>query len=279
MMTASQAIAQHKIGLRAGLNRSIISAENLEEGEDYSSRGGFHFGVNYTYQVAPRFGIRGELLFTQRGSKFTYSDDNSYTAITPIDRTITPFFDFGQTEVELELSNGYLSVPITAQFQITPKIELFGGASVDFLLNPTGRGTLDYVSNNKPDDIFFLKSYDHSYRTDTLGQIPFGAMTTAILVNSTRTDLIRTESAYLNLQEGDKDGTKFNFVDAHVIVGANYFINNGFYIGLRYEYGLFDITNTGADFTLEFLDENENYIRREDSDFSRAFSLSIGFRF
>ena len=286
MICACQMMGQHKIGVRAGLNRAIIQADNLESGENFKFRGGFHFGVNYTYKFSPVFGLRGELLFTQRGSSFTYNDSDSYRVIRRLSfgEGESPFLlDRGETDIELELSNGYLSIPITAQFDVSDKWELFAGASIDILLNPTGRGTLDYTSNITPDDIFFLKSLDHSYRTDSLGQINdllfAPPETTAIIVNGQRSDIVRVETAYYNLQPGDKDGTKFNLFDAHVILGANYFINNGFYVGIRGELGLFDLTNDGADFTLKDLDENDRYILRDDRDLSRNISVSIGFRF
>ena len=287
MICAFQMMGQHKIGVRAGLNRGFIQASNLEAGENYTSRGGFHFGVNYTYKFTPVFGLRGEVLFTQRGSKYTYQDSDSYRVIRRLqfaEGESPLLLDRGETDIELELSNGYLSIPITAQFDISKKFEVFAGASIDILLNPTGRGTLDYTSNVTPDDIFFLKSFDHSYRTDSLAQIndlQFGIapQITSILVNGERSDIISTETAYYNLQPGDKDGTKFNLFDAHVILGVNYFINNGFYIGIRGELGLFDITNQGADFTLKDLDANNRYIRRDDRDLSRNISLSLGFRF
>ncbi len=278
-------MAQHKIGIRAGLNQSTFSASSLEEGESYSFNGGFHFGVNYTYQLTPRFGVRGELLFTQRGSSFDYEDSDSYAFITPFGTGTAPFFEFGEVDTEIEHSNGYLSFPITAQFDLNDKIELFGGISLDLLIIPTGRGTQEFTSSSRPEDIFFRRTLEHSYRGDEIGDLsrffnPLVATTfIPIIINDQQENIVRSETAYYNLRPGDLDGTKFNLFDSHIILGVNYFINNGFYIGIRGELGLFDITNEGADFSLKSIGENDSYIRRDDRDLSRSLSLSVGFRF
>ena len=280
ILSSVQTWAQHKIGVRAGLNRSTFAASDLEAGENYGWSGGFHFGVNYTYKFTPVVGLRAELVYTQRGARYSYEDSSSYTVIKPIDNSIPQFFDFGNTELEMDYSNGYLSIPVTAQIQLNKKWELFGGMSLDMLINPTGRGNLDYRSASKPDEIFFRKSYDHHYRSDTLGEVSFlSRTTTSIILDGDPTQLRRTETAYFNLQPGEKMGNKFRFVDFHIILGFNYFLNNGFYVGLRGEYGLLDITNDDMDFTLKSLNADNTYIRRRDKDYSRSLSVSFGFRF
>ncbi len=285
LLCVCEMMAQHKIGIRAGLNRSTFAASQLEAGEAYSLNGGFHFGVNYTYQLTPKLGVRGELLFTQRGTTFDYEDDDSYVFITPFGSATAPFFEFGDVDTEIEHSNGYLSLPVTAQFQLSNKIELFAGISLDLLIIPTGRGTQEFSSSSRPEDIFFRRSLEHNYRGDEIGELSrffsvFGTNTfIPIIINDQQENIVRTETAYYNLRQGDLDGTKFNLFDSHVILGFNYFINNGFYIGLRGELGLFDITNEGADFSLKSLENNETFITRDDRDLSRSISLSVGFRF
>jgi len=78
--------AQHKFGIRAGLNYSKFSGE-LETNEAYDFNTGFHFGFNYTYQLNTTIGFRTELLYTQRGSKQSIQDDAIYNVIRAIDGT------------------------------------------------------------------------------------------------------------------------------------------------------------------------------------------------
>jgi len=278
-----QLSAQHKVGVRAGLNYSTLSGGELEKGEEIGLSTGFHFGINYTYQVAPGFGIRAELLYLQRGYNYMFTDtiDGVYRHIKPLGLSPQdPFVEVGKTEVTMDISNGYLSIPITAQFQLSPKWEIFGGASFDMLISPTGRGRLDFTSNDRPDDIFFLQSFDHHYRGDTIGEIGiFNNRTVSILLDGEPTSLLRTESAYYHLDRDEKMGNKFKFVDMHLIFGFNYFINNGFYLGLRGQLGLFDVTNDDMDFSVRELNPDGSYIKRQDRDKSRSIGLSFGFRF
>ena len=174
---------------------------------------------------------------------------------------------------------------IRDRFDLNDKIELFGGISLDLLIIPTGRGTQEFTSSSRPEDIFFRRTLEHSYRGDEIGDLsrffnPLVATTfIPIIINDQQENIVRSETAYYNLRPGDLDGTKFNLFDSHIILGVNYFINNGFYIGIRGELGLFDITNEGADFSLKSIGENDSYIRRDDRDLSRSLSLSVGFRF
>lgn len=282
LLVVVQLTAQNKIGVRAGLNYSTFKEGPLEIGEDYGVSGGFHFGINYTYMIQPKLGIRAELLYLQRGTSYNFADttEGVYNIITPLDRTIPTFVEIGRKEENIVISNGYISLPITAQYQLTKKWEIFAGASFDLLLNPTGRGQMEFRSLSRPGDITYRQSYSHKYRGDEAGEIPiFANQVTTILLNERPVNLIRTKTAYYNLTPEQKVGNKFNLVDVHLIFGVNYFLNNGFYIGLRGHLGLFDVTNDDMDFSMRSLDENNNYITRSDKDLSRSLSVSFGFRF
>jgi hypothetical protein len=68
--------------------------------------------------------------------------------------------------------------------------------------------------------------------------------------------------------------------DYGLIGGFNYFINKGFYFGLRYDYGLTDVTNDKVDFLRKTFDE-ENVVGIKSNHFDRnvGFEVSFGFRF
>lgn len=290
LVVAVSLTAQHKIGVRAGLNFSSLSTSELEKGEEIGTSRGFHFGINYTYQVAPSFGIRAELLYLQRGYQYMFTDtlDGVYRKIKPIVTSGTttvlkePFVEVGKTQVTMDISNGYLSIPITAQYQLTPKWEVFGGLSFDFLLNPTGRGRLDFTSNDRPEEIFLRQSFDHHYRSDTIGEVNFitgRGGTVSLILDGEPTNIYTAETAYYHLEDGEKNGNKFKFVDMHALFGVNFFLNRGFYVGLRGHYGLFDITNDEMDFSVRELNTDGSYIKRQDKDRSISLGASFGFRF
>ena len=270
-------IAQHKVGVRAGLNYSKFSGE-LEEGENYSLGSGFHFGVNYTYLFNDFFGLRGELLYIQRGTKQSYFSEETYNFIRP--PFGEKFVEFGEVDMNLEVSNAYLSIPITAQIELSRKFEVFGGLSLDFLVGPTGRGKIDFTSRDNPLDIFYIQSYDHRYGSDLPAQFnTISQQSIAIIVDGERLDIPKIVGAYYIFDSEEKTGKRFKSVDSHLILGANYFINTGFYIGVRAEYGLADITNNEMDISLTELGPENSFILRNDKDNSLNFSVSFGFRF
>lgn len=277
--------AQHKIGVRAGLNYSTWQGGELEVGEEIGVSSGFHFGVNYTYQFSPILGLRGELQYIQRGATYDFVDslENTYLYIKPAPNSngttgAAPFFAYGKKNINLDVSQGYLSFPITVHYQPFKKLEFFGGASVELLLNPTGRGTVEF---NHP-EFFFRQSYDHKYRAQDAGEVDFFSATqrVKIAIDGQEEELYRTVSAYYDLNEADlENGRKYNLFDSNLIFGFNYFINSGFYLGVRAEYGLLDLSNDNLDFSARELNTDESYIKRSDSDRSRSASVSFGFRF
>lgn len=281
--------AQHRFGVRAGLNNFKFSGE-LELNESYGFATGFHFGINYTYQFTPQIGLRAELLYTQRGTKHTLFDEDGVDFyVKPLD-TKEPFVDFGSADFKMGITNNYFSIPITGQFQLTDKFEVFGGVSIDMMVAPTGGGTYRYQSITQPDNLFFEITYDHQYRKNEAGGFPsslttggfVGQVTTSSqIIEGEPTNIATLTGAYYNFtaDEIEERGKRFNFFDAHAIFGINYFISSGFYIGLRGEYGLTDITNDMMDVSLREINDDATFNYRSDNDRSMGLSLSFGFRF
>jgi len=275
-----------KIGVRAGLNYSWFNGP-VEEGESFSASSGFHFGINYSYYFSPYFGLRGELLYHQKGTVQNYSGDMYYIMRRGLERIV----DYGEaSEYRLDDSNAYLSLPISASVQVTKKFELYGGLSFDFLVGPRGTGLLDYQSHTNVEDeyeVFFIQSFENNYYGDCIACIPplTTSQTTAMIVDGEILAIPRVAAAYYFVDE--KDGNKYNWLDIGVHAGANYFLNTGFYVGMNIHYGLIDPTRSELDFSIrevEPVGESEtftdaNYIRRDDSDHQISVQVSVGFRF
>jgi len=273
--------SQHKVGVRAGLNYSQFSGQ-LELNESYSFSNGFHFGVNYTYELPNNIGFRAELLYIQRGSKQKYDDENSFYIINPIDpSTMESFVELGHKIMDMNIISSYLSIPLTVQYRLNRKFEIFGGASLDFMIGPNGRGKVDFESTARRDEIRFVQSLDHHYGSDEAGEYNrFLNTNIKILVEGDVVTLPKVIGAYYDTTQAQRDlGDRINSFNSHLIGGFNYFINSGFYLGVRYEYGLLDITNNAVDISLVSLDENDDYIYRDDTDTDYTISLSFGFKF
>jgi hypothetical protein len=268
-------MSQHKVGVRAGMNYDKFTGP-LEEGEDYGVANGFHFGINYTYLFNDIVSFRGEVLYIQRGTKQTFSDTGSvYYIINAIERADN-FVAFGEIDYQLEVSNSYFSIPLTAHFRLNQKFEAFAGVGVEFLIGPSAKGLVDFEN----EDFFFRQSLDYNYSSNTAGSAnTFISDRVAINVDGEALTMPRFVGAYYNFRTDQVTGQRFKRVDAKLILGLNYFINPGFYVGARAEYGLTDMTNNNMDYSLRELDTDRNFIFRDDIDHSIGLSLSFGFRF
>ncbi len=275
-------MAQHKIGVRAGYNYASISGP-LEVGEELNVNRGFHFGINYTYHFTPDFGIRGELMYTQRGTTQRFQDTTGvFQIIKPISLGSSPFVAEGKKDLTIEITNAYFSIPITANYRIANKFEFFGGISIDFMIGSSGRGNVDFESIGRDPFIGYIQSYDFNYNSDRAGQFnDFVTDFVTITVDGESVLLPKIVGAYYDYTPvADFDlPNKFNKLDAHLIGGLNYFINSGFYLGARLEYGLRDITLEEMDNSLRELNADGSFVTRDDFDRSVSISASFGFRF
>ena len=276
-------VQAQSFGVRAGLNYSKFLGPAEAGGDDFAGEsfglsGGFHFGVNYSYHVTDLFSVVAEIGYTQNGSKRTYEGD-SYFIIREENRTI---YEPGHAILDLDVSNGYLMLPILANYKLTNKFEVFGGAYFNLLVSPTAGGTFDFTSTNPQvpgeDEIFFVQQLDYNYRGDEAGAASINNRDViGVYVGGDDVRFAKTVGAYY--QYAEKKANYINAVDVGLIGGVNYFLNKGFYAGLRLEYGLTDITDGNADTSINSLDSENQLIFREDNDTHLGVNISIGFRF
>jgi hypothetical protein len=271
---SSTLIAQ-SFGIRAGLNYTKFSGP-LEQGvnEKFSLANGFHFGVNYAYKMADIFSIKGELVYTQIGSKYNYEGDSFYKI--PIGSNAFSY-EKGKSTIEMKISNAYISLPVTFQWQASKKLELYAGGYASILIGPKGNGTIYFEQS---DSLFFKQSLIHSYNKDEAGGIATNAIGPSVWVDGKIETLDRDAGAYYNLLANEKEANLYNTFDYGITGGFNYFINKGFYVGFKYDYGLTDVTNDKVDFLRKTFDE-ENNLSTKANHFDRnvGFEVSFGFRF
>jgi len=272
-VVVSQATSQ-RFGIRAGLNYTKFNGPT-EAGvnEKFSLANGFHFGVNYAYKFADKFSVKGELLYTQIGTKYAYEGQSYYKV--PLGSAFIA--KKGATNITMKVSNAYISVPITLQWEVSKKLELFAGAYASFLIGPKGTGTMEFVHSK--DSLFFQQGLIHNYYRDEARGFSnqFGP---SVWVDGKVTRLAKDAGAYYNLTEGEKIGDLYRVFDFGLTGGANYFINKGFYFGLRYDIGLRDVTNDDVDFLRNSYDEANNLgVKAKHFDTNVGIQASFGFRF
>jgi hypothetical protein len=275
MVCLSFLLSGQSFGIRAGLNYTKFSGP-LEDGvnEAYSLSNGFHFGVNYAYKFADKFSIKGEALYTQVGTKYNYNGSSFYKI--PIGSAFV--FEKGNSTIEMKVSNAYVCIPLTVQWQISKKIELSAGVYASILIGPKGSGTI-YFEKNK-DSLYFKQSLIHNYSSDVAGGVATSTIGPSVFVDGKVVTLARDAGAYYNYLSTEKEGNLYKPYDFGLTGGINYFINKGFYVGLRYDFGLVDITNNKVDYLRKTYDEeNQKFKFSNQFDRNVGIQISFGFRF
>ena len=266
-------------GVRAGLNYSTFlgpTETGVDESFGYSN--GFHFGLSYSYDFTDLFSLRTELVYIQNGSTYDFKGESFYI----IRQTEKTTFEKGELEFyDLNISNAYISIPVVANYRLNKKWEVFGGAYFNMLIGPTGRGQMKFVSNDRPEDIRFIRSLDFKYNSDEISEITgrsAGALTEiGIRVDGDIVTLPKFAGAYT--LQGEKTASLINFLDFGLTAGAHYFLNKGFFVGLTVDYGFPDLTDNKADFSLKELNPDNSFKFSDDKDSHFGIQASFGFRF
>jgi len=276
VLLSCSSLQAQTFGVRAGLNYSTFNGPTLP-GESFGFSNGFHFGLNYSFDFTDVFSLRTELLYVQKGTKYNYEGPGYYAI-----HQVTPsVFEYGDYEYFLNISNAYISIPIVANIRLNRKWEVFGGAYVDILVGPTGRGNVRFESIDNPLDVVFRQSLDHNYSssaiTQILGQYLGGINDIGIFVGDEEVTLPRFAGAHSQL--GYRAGTLINSFDFGLTAGAHYFLNRGFFIGAQASYGFPDLTDNNVDYRLQELNEEGTFQFSDDKDSHLGFEVSFGFRF
>ena len=266
------------IGVRAGLNYSTFRGPVEKSiNEEFGTSSGFHFGLNYAQNITDIFSVRLEVLYIKNGSKQSFGGAGTESFYKIPISTGEDVIEKGRLDYNLDISNAYISFTITAHFNITDKIEVSAGGYVSMLIGPTATGLQTFVSTENDSLIQFRQSLDFNYNSDEAGEGQAIGTSPGIKVDGVVVYLPKFAGAYYQFNE--KKGNAMNFFDYGLIFGVSYNINRGFYIGLRADIGLADITNNDTDISRSELEENNTYIYRDDKDKQFGIETSFGFRF
>ena len=271
---------EFNFGIRAGLNYSRFVGPTLDvEGADerFAFSNGFHFGITWDYNFTDIIALKTELLYIQKGTEYIYNGDSYYKIEVPgMDDKLV---EFGQAEMTLDISNAYLSFPLMLSSKVGKKWEVFGGVYGNILLQPTGRGIYKFTSNDRPQEILFDQSLDFNYRSDQAGEGRTVRRPIGILVDGQQVFFAKIAGAYFQYEPEERTNNLINSFDGGLSFGANYFMNRGFYFGMRGTYGLFDMTDNQSDRSFREINDDGSLIFTEDNDVQFGLQFSFGFRF
>ncbi len=264
-----------KFGVRAGVDFSKFLG-TLEEGEAYNFSNGFHFGINYTYYVTDYFGFGGEVIYQQKGTKRSFNGDGFYPIHKPGEDNYT-FVD-GNLDMSIDISNAYVSLPLTVSLKPFSKLEWFAGVSPNFLILPIGAGAQTFVSRDDPDRLFFDQTLTYQYYEDENEDFLPSTFNPAVYCGDDVVNIQGTAGAYYHFDAAAAQEKMFKWFDLTALTGLNFYYNKSLYLGARVEYGLIDLTNQKVDYSLAERNGN-SFIFRNDKDVHFGIQASIGFKF
>lgn len=264
--------AQFSGGFKAGLNFSTFSGDletdaDGNELEEFENTTGFHVGATFAYAITDLFGVKADLMYSQKGVGRTF-EGPSYFYVYNETQT---FLNESQLRLRQSTVNSYIDIPVMVYHRIGP-VEVAGGGSVGLLINSVGSGSARYTENLFMQDVVF--SYEANYVSDGAGVESIVRRSEDPIVpgGPRLPDIV---GAYYN---NDNDELIYRRLDFGLVGEVNVFLNNGLFVGVRYNYGLTDVTNENNDQQL-LLEPGDDPVNRDDKDYNRSIQASIGFRF
>ena len=267
-------------GFKVGLNSSkIVGDLELDDAgmevEENDLVTGFHVGATILYNFTDNYGVKADIMFSQKGARYRYNGQSFYifNALSGEEVLVN-----GTQQTFLRITNSYLDIPIMAYARFN-WIELSAGINVGFLMGSAGEGETIFGGNSfaKNDPVNIIYNLDHNYFKDEATSVPAeDAETIEIIADGETINFPKTVSAYYGY--ANKDGNVYNRVDLGLNGGVSFFINDGLYFGLRANYGLSDLTNSVYERS-QVKPDGFEYISRTDTDVNLSFQASVGFTF
>ena len=267
-------------GVRIGLNFSNFSGPSEidlsgNELEEFRGNTGFVVGGIFNIGFTDLFGIRTEVLFSQKGARRIYDGASSVYLSPDTDQEVLAT---GNRDYVLRVDNSYIDIPVAFYVKPIDKVKIFAGANVGFLVRSVGFGELIFngeAGGQVP--VEFTTTLNHDYRDDE------GSLNTPI---TSSTDFsvngneirIPTESNAYQLDFAERPENAYRGIDVGLLGGISYQINGSLFISVMYNLGLVDVTTNEAD--LAYSDTNAGQrLFNADVDKNRALQVSIGFEF
>jgi hypothetical protein len=281
MLCATGLQAQGNIGFKVGLNFAHIDGpSDLDKMgkslESWSNTTGFHIGMTYTYKITDAFRVRAEALYSKKGGEYKHDGQMHRTFYGNTGQKI---LTQGNGLYLVKVSNSYFEVPLQAVFRYK-KIEVSGGGYGGILAVSQGEGALTYNGTTAngtttgPLEILL----DHDYFADKIGGFTPGTATLQTTLDGKSYGIAKTQGAYYDTEVGGTEKL-FNRLDAGLIGGAAYYFNSSLYLGLRYQYGLMDLTDDEGHLSIANLTSDLKPLPRNTFDRNITLQGTVGFSF
>ncbi len=269
-------------GFKAGLNFNTFKGEAEQDDngdllEGFGSNTGFQVGATFTWKATELMGLRGELLFSQKGSRRDFNGPSYYFLY---DLNGNQIQATGNRKMDISATNSYFELPVMGYAKPARWLEVYAGGYIGALISSSAFGDLTFRDGTTlagdviPDEI--RHELDYNYFSDKPRAASYGNPPATVRIKGENIPYPQIAGAYFEFEE--KPGRLYKIFDAGVLGGISIYFNKGLYLTGRLSYGLVDITNTKADISLSKLDDKALVLR---NDFDRNFNIqtAIGFSF
>jgi hypothetical protein len=282
LCTASGLFSQEfGYGFKAGLNfNSFVADSEMDdtgkELEEFTRNTGFHVGAIFSWKATELMGMRGELLFSQKGGRRKFEGPSYYFFTTATGNRIV---SAGNRKMTLNVTNSYLDIPVSGYWRPFSWLELHAGAHIGFLVGSTAFGELTYSgkTQNGASVAEFEHELDYNYYSDGVGEADFDSEPPTVQINGEKIPLPQSAGAYYEFTEDP--GSFYKAINVGALGGLSLFFNKSLFLSFRANYGMSDLTKPKADVSLVKLDASNQLIPRDDKDKHLSLQASIGFAF
>lgn len=297
----AQDLFKPKFGLRAGASfTSMFGDREANVEEEYKITVRLSAGGTVRFALHERFGLAGEVLFVQKGAFYGATSTNSFLKLPAYANEQEAIYGYNKVngnyvkreDINLKkrksvnVINAYIEVPVMMYYElIDDRLQLDLGVAVGFLVDSRGLGTIKFgeeseLNSTVPDPSRFIEmNLDYRMIQDEIGKLPSTLSRTAKIDGTTRTYPSSLGSYYLTDENEKNRQNIFNTVDFSLQVGLSYYFTPGLRLGARFGYSLLDITNSKYDYSQNSLDDNGNYIQRDDFDGNIGVQFFVGLQF
>ena len=275
--TLSLTAQEFSYGFRTGLNFNQFNTEsevgpNGEELEELTGNTGFHIGASFSFGFTDLVGLRGELIYSQRGGKRRYNGPGFLTYFDGDERV---FIEGGNRDETINVTNSYIDIPVMVYYRPDGfPVEVFGGVYAGATINSIGSGRLLYTGDTgEPTEIILDLNYFRDKPEDT------DLDENVELISGGTTFLVPTGvSAYYDREE--RDGTRYNTLDFGLTGGLSIYLGRSLFISGRLMYGLADTTRDRYDISRQAFDRaNNEFVELDRQDQNFTIQASVGFGF
>lgn len=267
-------------GFKTGLNFSrfdgpMIQDANGSDLESFNYATGFHVGAIVNFKLTDYFGIRTELLYSQKGTDYDFNGP-SYLRIYNDNASQNVILE-GTRNTTINITTSHIDIPILAYVRLG-RIELAGGVNAAVMINSTGTGEVALRNVTTPlgqpkEDVII--SVDANYNQDNFQITELIDPRTITVLN---VDYLAPSVIGAYYDASDSSDNAFKRLDWGLNAQLGFYLNQGLLLSFRANYGLTDVTNQIQDLDPRTLEAGQ-VVTRDDFDRNISLQASIGFSF